>query len=362
MKKLHQKRKRYQLRKSRSVMRLRQKATRRSKPRRGRSSPVGHGTLIAPPQFVLHASNGGRAMSEHVDAYFYFLSRLRETRTAVLHIDMSRVKRMFVDAALLFKAELSRLIETNNTQVVSIPPKSNRTKQVLKQTGMDRMLSLSIDGEPDREDVVHWRVAEGPSTTVDPSALAPIMADIESVTKMESHPVYQGIIESMSNCVEHAYKPHTDVKCKFPENPGWWVFQQVREGVLHVVVCDLGIGFRRSLPLTLAGEKGVYRKLMHVARMAKGQDNRALLAAMEYGRTSTGQHQRGKGMRNAHKVVDDLGEGVFFALSNAGCYVYSKNAERSEGDRRTVKLRHSINGTILGWKLPLKSTLPEIPS
>lgn len=336
-------------------MRIRRKANKPPRYHRiRRTFNRARGLLTAPAHFVLFG-NKGRAVSNDIDAFFKFLSQLRETTVSDLHIDMSGVKRMVADAALLFKAELSKLIEVKKIRITATPPSRDRTKQVLKQTAMDRLLNLDINGDPNRDDVVHWRIAEGPSATVDPSALAPIMTDIESVTGMESHPLYQGIIESMANCVEHAYKPHPDVTRKMPESPGWWVFQQVRNDILHVVVCDLGIGVRRSLPLTLSGEIGLYRKLMHVARRAKGEDSRALLAAMEYGRTSTGQKQRGKGMRNAHKVVDDLGEGSFCAMSNAGCYVYSKRLDRSEGSHRTVKLRHSIQGTILGWSLPLKA-------
>jgi hypothetical protein len=358
MKKLHPKRRHYELRKSRAVMRLRRKA--KKPPRHRRVHPPSFarepGVLIAPPHFVLYTRHGG-AISRDIDAFFKFVLQLRESTASDLRIDMSGVRRIVVDAALLFKAELSRLIEVKGTRITSMPPKSDRTKQVLKQTGMDRLLNLTISGDPDREDVVHWRIAEGSHAIVDPSALAPIMADIESVSGMESHPVYQGIIESMANCVEHAYKPHSDVTRKMPKNPGWWVFQQVKDDILHVVICDLGIGVRRSLPLTLAGERGMYEKLMHVVRKAKGVDNRALLAAMEYGRTSTGQKQRGKGMRNAHEVVDSLGEGNFFAMSNAGRYDYSKRPDSREGSHRTGKMRHSIQGTILGWRLPLQRTV-----
>lgn len=354
MKKLQPKQRLHGIRKSRALMRRRGKAKGGKRLLRHRrwSSGGEPGVLVGPAHFVLF-SQGDQSASNGIDAFFSFLSKLRATKVSDLRIDMSGVKLMVADAALLFKAELSRLIQVKKVRVTAVPPTSERTMQVLKQTGMDRLLNLKIDSEPDREDVVHWRIAEGPRTVVDPSALADIMTDIESVTGMESHPIYQGIIESMANCVEHAYKCHPDVTRKMPENPGWWVFQQVKDDTLHVYVCDLGIGVRRSLPLTLAGEIGLYRKLMFVARTAKGQDNRALLAAMEYGRTSTGQKQRGKGMRNAHKVVDDLGEGGFCAMSNAGCYLYSRKLGHKEGSYRTIKLRHSIQGTILGWNLPL---------
>lgn len=94
-----------------------------------------------------------------------------------------------------------------------------------------------------------------------------------------------------------------------PTDPGWWVFQQVRDNHLFVVVCDR-YWREQGFPLTLADQEGMMQKLMHLVRKAKGSDNRALLAAMEYGRTSTKEPQRGKGMRNAHAVVDELGPGT----------------------------------------------------
>jgi hypothetical protein len=294
-----------------------------------------------------------------VNNFFNFLAQLRKATPPELLIDMSQVRRMVADAALLFKAELSVLIQIKGVTLRAIAPRSERTQQVLKQTGLDHLLNLKVDISPNREDVVHWRLAEGPRAYVDPNTLEPIMEDIEAVTGMATHPVYQGIIESMGNCVEHAYKVHPHVTRKMPTEPGWWVFQQVKDNTLVVVVCDLGIGVRNALPLALASEEGLLKKLMYLARRVKGEDNRALLAAMEYGRTSTGQHQRGKGMRNAHAVVNDIGEGVFYAISNKGCYVYEKGPSEAVGQYRTINLRHSINGTIMGWTLPLKTASKE---
>ena len=315
-------------------------------------------TICAPSKFIIYSGKKNLDSSD-IDLYFEFINKIRTYKLHELRIDFTNVTRMVVDAALLFKAELSRLITINNVKVTAIPPKSDRTKQVLKQTKIDKLLGLTIDSTPNREDVVHWRVAEGPRTHVDPNTLAEIMDDIESATGMESHPIYQGIIESMANCVEHAYKEHPDVKRPMPNDPGWWVFQQVKNETLWVVVCDLGIGVRRSLPLNLAGEQGLLKKLFHLVRKAKGNDNRALLAAMEYGRSSTGNTQRGKGMRNAHRVVDEIGEGHFFAVSNQGCYAYQKEKNQHKGAHQTVKLRYSINGTLLGWMLPLKRITQE---
>lgn len=315
--------------------------------------------LVAPSHFVLFSKKTNQH-GDQVANYFEFLAKLRLVDSGPIKIDMSAVRHMVVDAALLFKAELSRLLEVKCVGVETIPPNSERIQQVLKQTGIHKLLNIPIELSPNREDVVHWHIAEGPSSYVDPSTLAPIMSDIEAVTGMASHPVYQGIIESMGNCVEHAYKTHPDVRRAMPSSTGWWVFQQVKENKLSVFVCDLGIGVNRALPLTLANEQGLLKKLLHLARRAKGEDCRSLLAAMEYGRTGTEEHYRGKGMRNAHAVVNDLGVGDFYAISNQGCYIYRKPADSTKGTYRTIKMRYSINGTILGWVLPLER--PQIPT
>ncbi len=357
MKKPKRKQQRFQSWKSAYVMRLRRK----SRPkvtkylhRRHRNTHTKQ-VLVAPSHFILLSTRSYQSGTD-VNRYFQFLTTLRATCSQDLLIDMSGVRRMIVDAALLFKAELSRLTELHGIRIEAIAPTSHRTQQVLKQTGIDQLLNLHIELEPVREDVIHWRIAEGPRAGVDPRLLEPMMEDIEKVTGLATHPVYQGIIESIGNCAEHAYKNHPDVTWRMPGNPSWWVFQQVKDCVLTVVVCDLGIGVNRALPLTLAGEQGLLRKLLHFVRQTKGEDARALLAAMEYGRSSTGLQQRGKGMKNAHAVINDHGEGDFYAISNKGFYVYQKASPSTEGKYRTVKLRHSIHGTILGWRLPLEQT------
>lgn len=359
MKKMREGIKRNQIRRSALEMRLRGRAKRYARRVGRRRKAVIFDrttqTLVAPSHFVIFSPSSIN-LGREIDDYFEFLRQLRELKVRKVCIDMTNVRMMVADAALLFKAELSRLVEDENLVITAKSPVRDKIKQVLKQTGISKLLNLFIEVSPNHNDVVHWRVAEGSRSLIDPEALASIMDDIEAVTGMASHPLYQGIIESMANCVEHAYKPHSEVSRPMPSGTGWWVFQQVKDNVLSVVVCDLGIGVRRSLPLTLAKEVGLYKKLMHLTRRTKGIDNRALLAAMEYGRTSTKETQRGKGMRNAHRVVDELGEGDFVALSNAGAYAYRRKGDGSDPLQTTVRLRHSIHGTILGWKLPLKSS------
>ncbi|XAH23859.1 hypothetical protein AAFF27_01335 [Xylophilus sp. GW821-FHT01B05] len=221
MKKQREKQRRFQGWKSAYVMRLRQKSKLKVAQhvhRRHRNALVKH-VLVAPSHFIILSAKSHQSGTD-VNEYFHFLTMLRAANPPELVIDMSGVRRMISDAALLFKAELSRLTQLRGIRIKAIAPKSHRTQQVLKQTGIDRLLNLNIEVEPGREDVIHWRIAEGPQAGVDPSSLEPMMEDIEEVTGLATHPVYQGIIESIGNCAEHAYKDHPDVTWRMPKNPG----------------------------------------------------------------------------------------------------------------------------------------------
>lgn len=353
MKKPNKKMLRHQHQKSVQCMRRRQRINQSLRRKLPRNQRHPKGKIVAPESFVLLASR--RHGRRQVNDYFAFLHVLRTTtQGASIVIDMRGVTFMVADATLLFKAELSRLLQCRAPRIEAIAPTSLRIQEVLIQTGIAAMLRLKMEATPSRDDVVHWRVAEGTSDRADPALIGDITEDIERVTGVTPHPIYQGIVESIANCVEHAYQPHPEVTRALPTSPGWWVFQQVKDGELTVIVCDLGIGIHRALPLSLADEPGLLQRLRASLDLAlKGRDVRALKAAMEIGRTSTKRRERGRGMRNAHNVIDEVGKGTFFAISNKGFYRYTRTKNTQNAARESLSLRHSINGTMLGWRLPL---------
>ncbi|ADU99441.1 hypothetical protein Alide_1686 [Alicycliphilus denitrificans BC] len=303
--------------------------------------------LVAPGYFCLASSNNVR--SEASAQFLAFLRSIRDFRGSGLCIDMSRVQRMVANATLLFKAELSYQIQ-RGVSVGGVMPRKARTHQVLTQTGLTRMLGLPECKHVDREDTVHWRHASGSWSVTQPSHLSSLLGGNEQQNAL----LYTGMIESVANCIEHAYREHPKRRAFGAGHDGWWGFQQLRDGVLSTCICDLGIGIARSLPLKLADEPTLYKKLVALFNHLRGDDVRGILAAIEYGRSSTGLVQRGKGLRDAHRVIDDAGEGHFHIFSNQGMYIYRKERgkEPTSGTRR---LAESIEGTIYYWQYPLQS-------
>lgn len=304
-------------------------------------------TLIAPPYFCLVPSNGER--SEASIAFLKFVRQIRTFQGKALRIDMTRVQRMVVNATLLFKAELSYQIQRGVT-ITGIEPRKERTYQVMTQTGLTELLGLPGCKKVDREDTVHWRHVSGAWNITQPSRLSGLLTGQEA----QDSALYTGLIESVSNCIEHAYRAHPQRRVFLGSQDGWWGFQQLRDGELSTCICDLGIGIAKSLPIKLAEEPGLHAKLMSIFRHLRGNDIKSILAAIEYGRSSTGSDERGKGLRDAHSVIDNAGSGHFHIFSNRGMYFYNKEKGK-DSDAGTRKLAESIEGTIYYWRHPIQS-------
>jgi hypothetical protein len=139
------------------------------------------------------------------------------------------------------------------------------------------------------------------------------------------------------------------------------VFSQLREERLTVVICDLGIGISRSLPHTAGSEPSLLKRLARMLDPTKPhRDERAIQFALEIGRTRTEMKHRGFGLlRNIRGVIDRESAGSMFIASNRGCYSYALGGPPFGTGESTSRLSRSINGTIVGWCLPLNHKAEE---
>lgn len=306
------------------------------------------GTLVAPSYFSI-APSKAVDRSEACTEYLHFIRKIRQFSGRHLHIDMSKVSRMVSQATLLFKAEVA-FLKSKGVKVSAVLPDKGRTHQVLTQTGLTDMLGLPAC-KTDREDTVHWRHASGIWTRTQPDKLANLLVTGEAMTDSA---LYRGMIESVSNCIEHAYQDHPERRNFGATQDGWWGFQQHRDGRIVTCICDLGIGISRALPIKLTKEPTLYDSLLGMFRMHKGKDIQSILAAVEYGRSSTTLKERGKGLRDAHRVIDDAGEGHLQIISNRGLYFYRREKGSSKPVSGTKPLACSIAGTIYLWSFPLQ--------
>ena len=329
---------------------LQRKAERVAGDRRPRRRAPASDTLVAPRYLALWTANSGTAAVAPRE-FLRFLGRVRAYRGPRLTVDLSGVERIIASAALVFKAELCYLT-ARGVQLRGVAPSKERSLQVFTQTGICDLLGLPRAGKIDREDIVHWRHTSGVWTTAQPARLKELLhPDLPD----NGESLYTGMIETVANSIEHAYLDHPTRRDFGGEEAGWWAFQQLREGRLTTCICDLGIGVAEALPLRLADEPDLLAKLLYLQRHFKGRDCRALLAAMEYGRSSTRQSERGKGLRDAVRVIDHAGQGVYQLVSNSALYFYERVAGNPTPKTGTRRLAASVSGTLSLWSFPIES-------
>jgi len=115
---------------------------------------------------------------------------------------------------------------------------------------------------------------------------------------------------------------------------------------VRVVFMDQGIGIPRHLPRKHTMEH--IRAMLSLLPGFEPDDAQMIRASMLVGRTSTGLTNRGKGMKQLRKILEEAGAGKLRILSNAGEYEYT--GSRAE---RLTNYSDSIRGTLIEWRVPL---------
>jgi hypothetical protein len=126
------------------------------------------------------------------------------------------------------------------------------------------------------------------------------------------------------------------------------MFTREVDGQLEVIVCDLGIGIPRSLPLSWN------RKMLGKLREAfngDGPDVAAVKSALILGETSTEQKNRGKGLPQVWAATTAAPDGAVGIFSDRA---YVRNTAK-----QGVESAHFVDrvlGTIVWWKVPVGTT------
>lgn len=158
-----------------------------------------------------------------------------------------------------------------------------------------------------------------------------------------------GLTEAIQNVGEHAYPED----CKIPKRHQNWYMGgslDTQSKELRVIFYDQGIGIPRSLPNSTKWEK-VREWLSFLERVDQKKDKNLLKAAVEYNRSKTGEHGRGKGLQDLLEFIKERGSGYLSILSERGLYKFTKTHEASSD--KSMPLKHPIQGTLIIWKVKL---------
>lgn len=287
---------------------------------------------------------------DHRSRVLSFLRMLRTEAKGATNIsitlDFTDTRKLVSAATLLLKAELARLIRitTPNVRFRCIGPRNRKVAQVLKQTGIFKLLEHRSSVVPTYDDVVHWRSATG--NLVDGARYDQVLGHYDGVIpESVANGLYLGLTEAMTNCHHHAYiAQRQDGMNQTNEPKEWWMFSQEREGSLTVVFCDLGVGIPETLPIK---QPGLWQRLK--TAVGAPTDAEAISEAIADSRSRTQKHYRGKGLRQLVEVIERTPGADLILYSNRGCYI------SNQGSVSTQNFDDSILGTLIGWRVPLAS-------
>ena len=268
-------------------------------------------------------------------------------------LDFTLTERIQASAMLYFVAEVDRSIRMAPREVyIRCKLPDRRTSQgvivgqVLDQIGfLDRIGQpppMEHGGEEFDATVKNWRYATG--TRIDESPgdvldkyegrIAPAL-----MTKM-----HIGLSEAIINSLHHAYLADRRDGCRHFAERRWWMFTREQEGILEVLVCDLGIGIPRSLPISW--DKKFLAKIASVFT-ADGADVAAVKSALVLGESSTKDENRGRGLPQVWDATLNAAEGAVGIFSDRAYLGHVKGApKQSEFEDRLL-------GTIVTWRVPV---------
>lgn len=296
--------------------------------------------------------------SEQRDRLIIFLSKLRNAVIIDGHsvlLDFSRTTNLEASGTLIFAAELDRCLRMKRVdQNITIKlPKSGQgedfdvVRQALHQIGILEKLGYdcaSFDPDSYPESVRHWRFATGTKADEKPGDILDEYEGKISPALMDNMQI--GLAEAVINSIHHAYRGNRGDNCRDFKEKRWWMFTQEREGHLHVLVCDLGIGMKRSLPHKWGA--GLVKRLLK--SMHEGGDVAAIRLALVIGQSATGQSNRGLGLDQIWRATRSSARGSVGIYSGRGLLAYNGEAAREV----TQHYHSNILGTMISWKVPIE--------
>jgi hypothetical protein len=317
------------------------KRWRRRRPRsRKQYVPVREDTWLAPHTFGIFNDGERATLLKKLSDLRYRIAVKREP----VCLDFSRTEKMIADGTLLFVAELRRLIKhvEGRVQITYVAPLNDKVAQVMQQIGLCDLLGVKTDIEPKDDDVVNWRYAHG--SQVEGQKYEDVLSKYDGeIARAMQEKLFTGITEAMTNVLNHAYDLEREDGLNVMPSKEWWMFSQEKDGFLSVAFCDLGAGIPRTLPIK---QPRLWRR---ITKLGKSTDADAIDHAIRDSTSRTHESHRGHGLGQIVRVVEAIQSAEVAIYSNRGTYI------RHHGEKKLYRHSDSILGTLIFWKVPLRS-------
>lgn len=270
-----------------------------------------------------------------------------------LSIDLVRIDRLSVAAALVLSAEIDRC---RRTQRIPLQPNRVRlwtpqVKSMLMDLGFFELLGVDNPRVPDRS-IISNEVTILPLMSyagLDTDACAALedqLRDVASAFQQEPS-IFEALAEATHNAVDHAYPENYEWRFP-PLRRRWWAtgsWHTSRQEVKFLVY-DQGVGIPATLPRWDYWE-AVRGALPEWTGNLSRDHAKLIRAALDISRTSKGPG-RGRGLNDVISLLKYIKGGRVRILSGKGQVLYH-GEDRIELSERELHL----GGTLIEWTIPV---------
>ena len=311
---------------------------------RAQSSPR---IKITAPETMSFQANFSETV-EFFEKFREVISKNRDRRQRV-HIDLAKIERLSVPAAIVLAAEFHRwsILLNKRLRVIDAPNWSPSVRNLLSDLGVFKLLGLeSLSDELSDDNLTLTRLMSGTST--DGRKINKLQEEFEGVLIgfTKNPEIFAGLMEAAENAIAHAYPEGYSAKHPVAGHR-WWAASclDMEKMVLRFFVFDQGAGIPFTLPTATLYEQ-VRARLAQMLGDLIPNDSLMLKAALEVGRTRTGLEYRGLGLKRMSDVVTGADKGSLRILSGKGEIVYYS-------DQTIVTRDHDshIGGTLIEWSM-----------
>lgn len=274
-----------------------------------------------------------------------------------LLIDFSKCREIAPAAMLLLLAHIDRIRRLRGKNALTgIYPLDDKLDKRMCAMGFYALLNIKAQHSPERTYPMEY-IKFATDTKKTDNFANKFKTDLfgDSKVKVATNlRFYSAISEALLNCLNHAYPGNyfqeQDIKNR------WWITGHYHRPTdrLHVMFCDLGVGIPATLP-TKHTKELILRVLSQLSLGLLANDGNLIRAAMELGRSKTGENFRGKGLNDLRKFIEKTGVGKLTIYSNKGRYNYSL-IEKQDLSVEMKEEHHtnneSIYGTLIHWSVP----------
>jgi hypothetical protein len=272
-----------------------------------------------------------------------------------------RTENISAEALMYMLGQVQRLqIEHGADHLTGTYPASKKVERLLEESGFFHVLRVHRRGAVVRRSratrFLKCRTDRNVHGAEIPSLRDELLGTDLRMPAPVGRKVFRALTEAMTNVHHHAYHQKS---VRNRELTGrWWLGAQLslRKNRFTLTFYDAGVGIPKTLPRKYGWE--AIRGVLSLLPGISPDDGQMIRAAMELGRSRTGSDNRGKGLLDLLKLIDEVGGGTLHIFSRCGWYCYTPGGEAVQNDE------HFVEGTLIKWELPLDMAvikLVEVP-